>query len=230
MEFLKTNAKTDLHLSRIGTTKGQDDFFRSSKQSWIIDKSFEIFNGTKEKNQKVFYINDEKDPKNIYNLPLISLETNQVSLNLNRRISLLSQMRTQAPYASEYYQVANYGVGGQYGTHWDAFNLHKTDNGQDMGDRIATLMAYLSDVQVGGNTAFPMLGISVAPERGSALFWVNLKPFGHSEPLSLHGGCPVVVGSKWITNKWIKYYDQAFAFPCGLNPDSKHDLKRRFKK
>ena len=151
-----------------------------------------------------------------------------MAVTLNRRISLLSQMRTQAPYASEYFQVANYGVGGHYGIHWDAFNLHKTDQGQEMGDRIATLMAYLSDVQVGGNTVFPMLGLSVRPEKGSDLFWVNLKPLGHSEPLSLHGGCPVVVGSKWISNKWIKYYDQVLAFPCGLDPDATHVLKRRF--
>ena len=26
---------------------------------------------------------------------------------------------------------------------------------------------------------------------------------GLLNPETLHGGCPVVVGSKWITNKWV---------------------------
>ena len=31
---------------------------------------------------------------------------------------------------------------------------------------------------------------------------------------TLHGGCPVLVGSKWITNKWIRWKHQQFKFPC----------------
>ena len=75
MEFLKNNAQTDLQQSRIGNSNAKnDDFYRSSKQSWIIDKSFEVFNWTKKNsNQKLFYIHDKNDPQNIYNLPLISL-------------------------------------------------------------------------------------------------------------------------------------------------------------
>ena len=32
---------------------------------------------------------------------------------------------------------------------------------------------------------------------------VNLKTSGLKDPLTAHGGCPVLVGSKWITNKWV---------------------------
>ena len=51
--------------------------------------------------------------------------------------------------------------------------------------------------------------------EGDALFWINLNlNTGFSDRLTLHGGCPVAVGSKWITNKWIQYYDQVgFFFP-----------------
>ena len=29
-----------------------------------------------------------------------------------------------------------------------------------------------------------------------------------------HGGCPVMIGSKWITNKWIRVNAQMFKRPC----------------
>ena len=32
--------------------------------------------------------------------------------------------------------------------------------------------------------------------------------------LTHHGGCPVLVGSKWITNKWVGYKEQWHAWPC----------------
>ena len=34
-----------------------------------------------------------------------------------------------------------------------------------------TFMVYLSNVEAGGHTVFPNLGLSVPPARGSALFW-----------------------------------------------------------
>ena len=33
--------------------------------------------------------------------------------------------------------------------------------------------------------------------------------------LTHHGGCPVLVGSKWITNKWVGYLEQWQRWPCG---------------
>jgi hypothetical protein len=39
-------------------------------------------------------------------------------------------------------------------------------------------------------------------------FRLNLLPAGDIDRLSAHGGCPVLVGSKWITNKWVAAFDQ----------------------
>lgn len=31
--------------------------------------------------------------------------------------------------------------------------------------------------------------------------------------------CPVLVGNKWVANKWIHEGGQEFRRPCGLSPD-----------
>jgi prolyl 4-hydroxylase len=56
----------------------------------------------------------------------------------------------------------------------------------------------LSDVEKGGATVFPYLKLRVKPKKGSAVFWYNLKHSGHNEPYTLHSGCPVLLGSKWV--------------------------------
>ena len=58
----------------------------------------------------------------------------------------------------------------------DAFDLEYEKNPLKMllgGERLMTLMVYLSDIAEGGggNTVFPLLGLSVPPTKGTALFW-----------------------------------------------------------
>lgn len=56
----------------------------------------------------------------------------------------------------------------------------------------------LSDVEKGGATVFPYLKLRVEPKKGSAVFWYNLKHSGYADPRTLHSGCPVLLGSKWV--------------------------------
>ena len=42
-------------------------------------------------------------------------------------------------------------------------------------ERLMTFMVYLSDVEAGGHTVFPNLGLSVPPVKGSALFWHTIN-------------------------------------------------------
>jgi len=73
----------------------------------------------------------------------------------------------------EIVQVANYGIGGVYNHHTDSGDnfLSEPREFTSDGDRVSTFMGYLTDVQAGGATVFPALGITSWPKRGSAIFW-----------------------------------------------------------
>ena len=77
-------------------------------------------------------------------------------------------------------------------------------------------MAWLSDTEEGGGTAFLSPGTQglILPEKGSAIFWYDLKSDGFRDTQTIHAGCPVLKGSKWILNKWIHLYDNYKKFPC----------------
>ncbi|EDV21669.1 uncharacterized protein TRIADDRAFT_30052, partial [Trichoplax adhaerens] len=132
------------------------------------------------------------------------------------KISRLTQELTHLDvnYAEDL-QVANYGIGGHYVPHYDSTIIAPEDPLQ----RLATMMFYLSNVEIGGATIFPRLGVAVRPQKGSALFWINLKRNGLTNRQTLHAACPVVIGSKWIANKWIITSGQEFRYPCSLHSD-----------
>jgi prolyl 4-hydroxylase len=75
-------------------------------------------------------------------------------------------------------------------------------------------MIYLSNVDLGGHTIFPQAGISVKPVEGSALFWFNVGPKTNYDSRVFHLGCPVIIGNKWIANKWVKWNPQYKKFLC----------------
>ncbi|KAK6190713.1 hypothetical protein SNE40_002516 [Patella caerulea] len=60
----------------------------------------------------------------------------------------------------------------------------------------------------------------MTPQKKSAIFWYSYPP-NDDEILELseHAGCPVVLGEKWVSNKWIWAYGNSFTRPCGLTPD-----------
>uniref|UniRef100_A0A8C7SII0 Prolyl 4-hydroxylase subunit alpha-1 n=1 Tax=Oncorhynchus mykiss TaxID=8022 RepID=A0A8C7SII0_ONCMY len=116
-------------------------------------------------------------------------------------------------------QVANYGVGGQYEPHFDFGRKDEPDAFKELGtgNRIATWLFYMSDVAAGGATVFPDVGAAVWPKKGTAVFWYNLFPSGEGDYSTRHAACPVLVGNKWVSNKWIHERGQEFRRPCGLN-------------
>ncbi|KAI0237783.1 Prolyl 4-hydroxylase subunit alpha-1 [Lamellibrachia satsuma] len=145
-------------------------------------------------------------------------------LKLSKRIEditgLDTTLRTRLS-STELFQVLNYGIGGQYEPHFDFYEdriqLEKYPvELKGSGERLATFLFYLTDVQFGGATVFPNAGVRVKVVKNGAAFWYNLKSSGDLDRRTLHAGCPVLLGSKWVTNKWIHEYGQQFRRPCGL--------------
>lgn len=46
--------------------------------------------------------------------------------------------------------------------------------------------------------------LQVKPKRGAALLFFGLTPNGDTDFLTVHGGCPVVSGTKIIAQQWIR--------------------------
>ena len=147
----------------------------------------------------------------------------RMAMGLSDRIGLATRLHNMEHGGGEPFQIANYGIGGVYNHHPDPHGYHRPERpvregeGPSVhleGDRLATVMAYLSPVSLGGGTVFPNAGVAIQPEEGSAAFWWNLHTNGWPDQLTIHGGCPVLVGSKWITNKWVRWHAQAFKLPC----------------
>ncbi|MBJ7313414.1 2OG-Fe(II) oxygenase [Rugamonas sp. CCM 8940] len=107
----------------------------------------------------------------------------------------------------EPFQLQRYGVGNEYRAHFDWLNPDAAGHREHLargGQRLATFILYLGEVERGGATVFPKLGLEVFPRKGSALFFLNTDATGQPDPRTLHAGAPVLSGSKVIANKWLR--------------------------
>lgn len=107
----------------------------------------------------------------------------------------------------ELMQGQRYEVGQEFRYHLDLFwteaDYWKDEAGRG-GQRTITAMAYLNDVEEGGETAFTELGIAVRPRRGALLIWNNNLPDGTPNENTMHAGVPVTKGVKYIITKWYR--------------------------
>ncbi|CAM0954923.1 unnamed protein product [Alopecurus aequalis] len=142
-------------------------------------------------------------------------------------------------------QVMRFKRGEKYEPHYDYF----TDSVNTIrgGNRIATVLLYLTDVAEGGETVFPLAkermrlhdkhatlsecaqnGMAVKPRKGDALLFFNLRPDAATDPSSLHGGCAVIKGEKWSATKWIRVasFDKVYHAPGGNCTDGNDSCGR----
>ncbi|XP_013420882.1 prolyl 4-hydroxylase subunit alpha-1 [Lingula anatina] len=108
------------------------------------------------------------------------------------------------------FQITSYPLGVGYKKHTDC-----VVGSQEKRDRFATILVYLQDVEKGGETKFPELGIWVRPKKGRALVWTNMDAKGNCDPLSIHDAAIVEDGHKYILQRW--YYYKSF-YSLGKRP------------
>lgn len=104
-------------------------------------------------------------------------------------------------------QLLRYEKGNEYRPHFDWFDPALPGPRKHLergGQRLATIIMYLGEVEQGGATAFPKLGLQVQPKKGCAVFFANTDPYGVPEQKSLHAGEPVLKGVKVIATKWLR--------------------------
>ena len=146
------------------------------------------------------------------------------------------------PSYQENVQVSRYVRGGRFALHTD--HLAEFNELRARG-RLATVLVYLNDGGAargdgggfgGGATAFPSLGVEVAPARGGALvFWNTVERPGHAgfdahaplraEPRLVHAGLEVTAGEKWICNVWVHPVPQPRA-PAGASASRRTNEQR----
>ncbi|HTH79618.1 MAG TPA: 2OG-Fe(II) oxygenase [Ramlibacter sp.] len=102
-------------------------------------------------------------------------------------------------------QILHYTPGTEYKPHYDYFDPNEPGTPTILrrgGQRVATIVMYLSEPEKGGGTTFPDIHMEVAPKRGNAVFFSYERP--HPSTKTLHGGAPVLAGEKWIATKWLR--------------------------
>ncbi|VDO89613.1 unnamed protein product [Heligmosomoides polygyrus] len=127
---------------------------------------------------------------------------------INKRIDMMTNLNQDT---AEELQVQNYGVGGHYDPHFDHARKEETESFKSLGTGNR-----MTEPLYGGGTVFTDVKSAVLPTKNDALFWYNLYKFGDGDPRTRHAACPVLIGQKWVTNKWIHERGQEFRRRCGL--------------
>ena len=140
----------------------------------------------------------------------IEHNANDIVHEVSKRFSILVQMPIRN---AEQYQLVYYKKGAQYKPHFDSFD-YDTDDGKKNwkpgGQRMVTVLAYLNDVEEGGGTGFPEIGVTIKAKKGDVVVFHNTLPATPTttrpmvHPRSLHGGMPVIKGEKWMVNLWFR--------------------------
>jgi prolyl 4-hydroxylase len=108
--------------------------------------------------------------------------------------------------------IINYATSQEFKTHQDYFvdiendqykanNLERCRKG---GNRIATAIIYLNNVESGGETYFPWLDTRIDPVEGTLVHFQYGYPEWEANVRSQHAGMPVLSGEKWIIALWVR--------------------------
>ncbi|MCW8833070.1 MAG: 2OG-Fe(II) oxygenase, partial [Colwellia sp.] len=131
-------------------------------------------------------------------------------LDIEQRIAKLIQLPVTHGEVSN---ILYYQKGDEYKPHYDFF--HPKDPGsslalQDGGQRIRTVLCYLSPAKEGGETYFPRISEKIAGHTGQLIVFDNVNKQLALLPPSLHQSLPVTLGEKWILSKWYRFNETSY--------------------
>lgn len=128
----------------------------------------------------------------------------EVVIGLEKQLLALNGI---APDRGEPIQGQRYRKGERFKPHTDYF----TPDGLDYrkfcagaGQRSWTFMIYLNEVERGGATRFEAIDVEIEPRTGKLLCWNNLRDDSSVNPATLHEGCTVERGTKYLVTKWYR--------------------------
>jgi prolyl 4-hydroxylase len=166
-------------------------------------------------------------PAKVYDFRKRQLRLDSMRTNLNAAFSIsdtdlvVQLIRARAALAAgvpqdhlEPPEVLNYSQGQQYRLHVDFFHPslpHFADIIRERGQRTRTLLIYLNEDYIGGETEFPELGVKFRGRRGEALLFENVNASGDGDMRTAHAGTPVTTGHKWLFSQWIRNQRQPVA-------------------
>ncbi len=120
---------------------------------------------------------------------------------------ILEKILFELNLSSEFFepiQIQKYKKGQRYKEHFDARDISNTDElEKNFMQRKISLIIYLNEDFLGGETFFPKLDLIVNPKIGRLLFFENcFKESEFPHPFSSHEGKEIISGEKWILTLW----------------------------
>jgi len=155
-------------------------------------------------NRSTMEVNSKQQPlevRNVYtgNCDAETCRRNPFLNELYRRVSELIGV----PYENfESMEFIKYGPGQLNSEHFDVSREHSPG----VGKRVLTVFFYLSDVEDGGETAFPRAKppLTIKPKKGKMMIWANVqKKIDQTLRSSVHAALPVQAGTKICANLWV---------------------------